>query len=280
MDAAADLSQAPIPAVLASLATDQKLGLSAAEAQKRLAQWGPNSLEEKKESGLKIFLGYFWGPIPWMIEAAAAMAAAAGDWGDLTIILALLIFNAVLGFLEEHQASNALAALKNALALKAKVLRSGRWSGIEAKAVVPGDILRIRLGDVVPADARLISGAFLSVDQAALTGESLPVTKKAGDIVYSGSIAKQGEMEAVVIATGSRTYFGRTAKLVETAGAASHFQAAVMRIGDFLIVIAAFLAAVLTAVQLSRGAGLLQLAEFVLVLLVASVPVALPAVLS
>ncbi|HET6378243.1 MAG TPA: plasma-membrane proton-efflux P-type ATPase, partial [Methylocella sp.] len=280
MDAAAELSQAPIPAILASLAADPELGLSPAEAQKRLAQWGPNSLDEKKESGLKIFLGYFWGPIPWMIEAAAAMAAVAGDWGDLAITLTLLIFNAVLGYFEEHQASNALAALKNALALKAKVLRGGRWSEIEARAVVPGDILRIRLGDVVPADARLISGAFLSVDQAALTGESLPVTKKPGDIIYSGSVAKQGEMEAVAVATGSRTFFGRTAKLVESAGAASHFQAAVMRIGDFLIVIAAFLAVVLTAVQLSRGADFLRLAEFVLVLLVASVPVALPAVLS
>jgi H+-transporting ATPase len=167
-----------------------------------------------------------------------------------------------------------------ALALKAKVLRGGAWSEIAAQNIVPGDIIKIRLGDIVPADARLISGAFLSVDQAALTGESLPVSKKEGDLVYSGSIAKQGEMEAVGIATGGATFFGRTAKLVQKAGAASHFQAAVMRIGDFLIAIAAVLAVVLVAVQLSRGVDLLRLAEFVLILLVASVPVAMPAVLS
>jgi len=206
------------------------------------------------------------------------MAAIVQDWGDFSIILALLAFNASLGFFEEHQASNALAALKNALALKAKVLRGGAWSEIAAQNIVPGDIIKIRLGDIVPADARLISGAFLSVDQAALTGESLPVSKKEGDLVYSGSIAKQGEMEAVVIATGGATFFGRTAKLVQKAGAASHFQAAVMRIGDFLIAIAAVLAVVLVAVQLSRGVDLLRLAEFVLIFLVASMPVAMPGV--
>jgi H+-transporting ATPase len=142
------------------------------------------------------------------------------------------VFNALLGFFEEHQASNALAALKNALALKAKVLRGGTWSEVDSKDIVPGD-----------ADARLVSGDYLSVDQAPLTGESLPVSKKPGDIIYSGSIAKQGEMEAVVTATAGKTFFGRTASLVQSAGATSHFpRAAMMRIGDFLIAIAAVLA--------------------------------------
>ncbi len=277
---AIDFSKAPVLKVLAALGSDPKQGLVSAEAASRLAKFGPNALEEKKTSQWAVLFGFFWGPIPWMIEAAALMAAIVQDWGDFSIILALLAFNASLGFYEEHQASNALAALKNALALKAKVLRGGAWSEIAAQNIVPGDIIKIRLGDIVPADARLISGAFLSVDQAALTGESLPVAKKEGDLVYSGSIAKQGEMEAVVIATGGATFFGRTAKLVQKAGAASHFQAAVMRIGDFLIAIAAVLAVVLVAVQLSRGVSVLRLAEFVLILLVASVPVAMPAVLS
>lgn len=275
-----DLSKAPLPDVFAALASDPGKGLSAAEAEARLAKYGANALEEKKTSELAILLRFFWGPIPWMIEAAALMAAVVRDWGDFTIILALLLFNAALGFFEERQASSALAALKNSLALKAKALRGGAWSEIEARTLVPGDIVRIRLGDVVPADARLVSGAFLSVDQAALTGESLPVSKKAGDIVYSGSIAKQGEMEAVVTATGGKTFFGRTATLVQSAGATSHFQAAVMRIGDFLIAMAAALAVILVAVQLSREVDILRLAEFVLILLVASVPVAMPAVLS
>jgi len=280
MDAAIDLSKSSVAEVLAALATDPHEGLVPRVAQDRLAQYGPNALEEKKTSEWMVLFRFFWGPIPWMIEAAAIMALIVKDWGDFTIILALLVFNALLGFFEEHQASNALAALKSALALKAKVLRGGAWSEIDAKDLVPGDIVRIRLGDVVPADARLVSGNYLSVDQAALTGESLPVAKKTGDIVYSGSIAKQGEMEAVVTATGSHTFFGRTASLVQSAGATSHFQAAVMRIGDFLIAMAAGLAVILIAVQLSRGVDILRLAEFVLILLVASVPVAMPAVLS
>ena len=275
-----DLAKSPLAEVLAFLSTDPHTGLAASAAKDRLAKYGPNALEEKKTSEWAVFARFFWGPIPWMIEAAAIMAAIVHDWGDFIIILALLLFNAGLGFFEEHQASNALAALKSALALKAKVLRGGAWGEIDAKDLVPGDIVKVRLGDVVPADARIVSGDYLSVDQAALTGESLPVSKKPGDLVYSGSIAKQGEVEAVVTETGARTFFGRTASLVQSAGAASHFQAAVMRIGDFLIAAAAVLAAILIAVQLSRGVDIIRLAEFVLILLVASVPVAMPAVLS
>jgi H+-transporting ATPase len=280
MDASVDLTKSPVPEVLAALSSDPHKGLDSKAASDRLAKYGANALDEKRTRDWVVFFRFFWGPIPWMIEAAALMAAIVHDWGDFTIIVALLVFNAVLGFVEEHQASNALAALKSALALKAKVLRDGVWSEIDAKEIVPGDIVRVRLGDVVPADARIVSGNYLSVDQAALTGESLPVSKKPGDILYSGSIAKQGEIEAVVTETGSRTFFGRTASLVQSAGATSHFQAAIMRIGDFLIAMAGVLAVILVAVQLSRGTDVLRLAEFVLVLLVASVPVAMPAVLS
>ena len=257
-----------------------KDGLTSSEAEKRLGHYGPNTLEEKKKSEWDVLLGFFWGPIPWMIEAAAVMALLVGDYGDFVIIASLLLFNAGLGFWEEHQASNALGALKNALARKARVLRDGRWSELDATRIVPGDVVRIRLGDVVPADCTLVEGAFLSVDESSLTGESLPVSKKIGAVVYSGSIAKQGEMVALVTATGSKTLFGRTAKLVATAGSASHFQSAVMKVGDFLIALAAVLAIILVTVQLSREENFLRVAEFVLILLVASVPVAMPAVLS
>ena len=255
-------------------------GLDSGEAKQRLQQYGPNALTEKKKSEWAVFLGYFWGPIPGMIEAAAIMALLVKDYGDFTIITALLVFNAVLGFWEEHEASNALSALKGALARKARALRDGRWEEVDAAGLVPGDVVRLRMGDVVPADAKLIEGEYLSIDQAALTGESLPVGKKLGDPAYSGSIVKKGEMVAVVTATGGNTFFGRTANLVQSAGAVSHFQKAVMHIGDFLIVMAIILAAVLVFVQLYRGEHVLQIAEFVLILLVASVPVAMPAVLS
>ena len=275
-----------VPETLEKLSVRPEAGLSTVEAQTRLQKYGPNAIEEKKRSPWKEFFKYFWGPIPWMIEAAALMALIVKDWGDVTIITALLVFNAVLGFWEEHVASNALDALKNSLALKARVLRDGKWSEVDAKTLVLGDVIRLYLGDVVPADCMLIKGDYISIDQSALTGESLPVSKKVADDAYSGSIVKQGEMVAVVTATGSNTYFGRTAKLVAGAGSTSHFQQAVMRIGDFLIILAVFLASVLVADRLFGMRGnydktqLLKLAELVLILLVASVPVAMPAVLS
>jgi ATPase, P-type (transporting), HAD superfamily, subfamily IC len=220
-----------------------------------------------------------------MIEAAALMAFIVGDWGDFTIITSLLLFNALLGFWEEHEASNALDALKSSLALKARALRNGSWQQIDARTLVPGDIVRLYLGDVVPADCTLIAGDYISIDQSALTGESLPVARNRARS-YSGSIVKQGEMTAVVTATGANTFFGRTAKLVAGAGSVSHFQRAVMRIGNFLIILALVLVVILVAARLfdMRGhydrAVLLRLAEIVLILLVASVPVAMPAVLS
>jgi len=271
---------------LTKFAVDPKTGLSPAEIQKRLNKYGPNALAEKKKSSLSAFLAYFWGPIPWMIEAAALMSLIVRDWGDFTIITSLLLFNALLGFWEEHEASNALDALKSSLALKARALRGGKWEQVDAPTLVPGDIIRLYLGDVVPADCDLIQGDYISIDQSALTGESLPVSKKSGEAAYSGSIVKQGEMTAVVTATGGNTFFGRTAKLVAGAGSVSHFQRAVMKIGNFLIILALVLVVILVASRLFDMRGhydrvvLLRLAEIVLILLVASVPVAMPAVLS
>ncbi len=255
-------------------------GLSTSEAQKRLAQYGPNALEEENTSALLRLLAYFWGPIPWMIELAALLSAIVRHWADFSIIFGLLLFNALIGFWQEYKAANALKALKSRLALKARVLRDRRWGEIDAVELVPGDIVRLRLGDIVPADARLVEGDYLSVDQSALTGESLPVEKKTGDTVYSGSVVKQGEMVALVTVTGDDSYFGRTAKLVQDAGAPSHFQKAVLTIGDFLIYLSLALVAALILVQLFRGSPVLELVQFALILTVASIPVAMPAVLS
>src|SRR5881394_2214568 len=197
---------------------DTKTGLTEGEVQTRLKTYGPNALVEKQKSTLAALAGYFRAPIPWMIEAAALMAFVVGDWGDFAIITSLLLFNALLGFWEEHEASNALDALKSSLALKARALRNRRWQEVDARTLVPGDIVRLYLGDVVPADCTLIAGGYISIDQSALTGESLPVSKKSGANAYSGSIVKQGEMTAVVTATGANTFFGRTAKLMAGGG--------------------------------------------------------------
>ncbi len=262
-------------------------GLSPEEAARRLEIEGPNGLPEKKESLLEKLLTFFWGPIPWMIEVAGLLSlfeavteGGAEHWLDFSIIALMLLINGVIGFLEEFKASDALNALKNSLALKARAKRGGTWQEIDAMSLVPGDVIRIRLGDILPGDVKLFGGDYLSIDQAALTGESLPVNKGPGDIAYSGSVAKQGEMEAVVIGTGINTFFGRTAKLVGDAGAESHFQKAVMKIGNFLILLSVALSVLLAVVSLHRGMDILSLAQLILILVVASIPVAMPAVLS
>ncbi|MCF6218508.1 MAG: plasma-membrane proton-efflux P-type ATPase [Gammaproteobacteria bacterium] len=255
-------------------------GLSSGEAAQRLTQYGPNALEEKKVSTLRRLLGYFWGPIPWMIEVAAVLSALVQHWADFWIIITLLIFNAAVGFWQEYTAGNAIAALMKQLALKARVLRDSQWQEIDAKQLVPGDIVRIRLGDVVPADVKLVDGDYLSIDQSALTGESLPVTKRTGDEAFSGTAVKQGEVLAEVTATGADTRFGKTASLVQQATTTSHFQKAVLTIGDYLIYLSLALVALLIIVELHRGTDWLELVQFALILTVASIPVAMPAVLS
>ena len=255
-------------------------GLSQAEAQKRLTQYGPNEIAEKKTNAFLKFLTYFWGPIPWMIEAAVILSGAVRHWPDFFIILLLLLSNAVIGFWEEHQAGNAIAALKAKLAVKAKVKRDGKWIDPAARDLVPGDVVRLRLGDIVPADARLLAGDPVQVDQSALTGESLPAEHKPGDAVFSGSIIRQGEIDAMVYATGTNTYFGKTAQLVQGAHTVSHFQRAVLKIGDYLIILAVVLVAVIIAAALFRGDPILATLQFALVLTVAAIPVAMPTVLS
>ncbi len=255
-------------------------GLTQAEAAKRLAQYGPNEIAEKKSNELLKFLSYFWGPIPWMIEVAVILSAVARHWPDFAIILVLLFANAAVGFWEEHQAGNAIAALKARLAIQAKVVREGKWIAIAARELVPGDVIHIRLGDIVPADARLLEGDPIEVDQSTLTGESLPVTREPGDAVFSGSIVRQGEISAIVYATGATTYFAKTAQLVQEAHTVSHFQRAVLGIGNYLILLAVVLVTIIVAVALYRGDQLLTTLQFALVLTVAAIPVAMPTVLS
>ena len=264
----------------ASASAQRYSGLTTAEAEKRLQHYGSNTLAEKKRSALLQLLGYFWGPIPWMIEVAAVLSALDRHWPDFSIIIALLLFNAGIGFWQEYTAGNAVEALKKQLAMKARALRDGAWAEIDSAQLVPGDIIRIRLGDIIPADVKLVEGDYLSVDQSALTGESMPVTKETGDEAYSGTVAKQGEVVAEVTATGAETKFGKTAGLVSQAKTVSHFQKAVLNIGDYLIYISLGLVAILIVVQLFRHSPWLELVQFALILTVASIPVAMPAVLS
>jgi H+-transporting ATPase len=258
-------------------------GLSQAEVEARLKTYGLNTIEEKEESWLHRLFKRFWGPIPWMIEAAAILSALVQRWEDFTIITILLLVNAFVDFYQESKALNAIAVLKKKLARKALVLREGKWQEIDAKEIVPDDIIKVKIGDIVPADAKLLGGGeFLLVDQAALTGESLPVDKKVGDDLYANAVIKQGEMVARVTGTGKNTYFGKTVGLVAKAQMEerSHFQKMVIKVGNFLIFLTLFMIAIIVYHGIVTHQPTVELLVFALVLTISAIPVAMPAVLT
>lgn len=250
--------------------------MSTAEAQARLARFGPNAVVESKVPAWRQLLGKLWAPVPWMLEAVIVLQLALGRHVEAAVIGALLLFNAVVAFLQERRARDALAVLKRKLHVNARVLRDGQWRLIAAEEVVPGDIVHVRAGDIVPADLRLFDGA-VTLDQSALTGESLPVEAGAGSPAYAGSVVRQGEASGEVTGTGVNTYFGRTAELVRTASAPSHMQRTIFAIVRRLVLFDLLLVALVVVYALLNRLAPLDTAEFALMLLVASVPVALPA---
>ncbi|CAF1893009.1 hypothetical protein Bca4012_048731 [Brassica carinata] len=282
-----DLEKIPIEEVFQQLKCSRD-GLSGAEGESRLQLFGPNKLEEKKESKILKFLGFMWNPLSWVMEAAAIMAIALAngdgrppDWQDFVGIVCLLVINSTISFWEENNAGNAAAALMAGLAPKTKVLRDGKWSEQEASILVPGDIVSIKLGDIIPADARLLEGDALKVDQSALTGESLPATKGPGEEVFSGSTCKQGEIEAVVIATGVHTFFGKAAHLVDSTNQVGHFQQVLTAIGNFCIIsIAVGIVIEIIVMYPIQRRKYRDGIDNLLVLLIGGIPIAMPTVLS
>jgi H+-transporting ATPase len=277
-----DYARQSVEETIHELLTDSEHGLESAEVIKRIGRIGYNEIKEHEEPLWHRILRRFWGPIPWMIELAAILSAIVQKWDDFVIIAIMLLVNAGLDFFQEHRALNALKALKQRLTAEIIVLRDGQFKVVQARELVPGDIIRLRIGNVVPADVKLLQGDYLLVDQSALTGESLPISKKANEMAFASTIVKQGEMLAVVVNTGANTNFHDVVALVAKASVEerSHFQKMVIKIGDFLILITVALIVVIIMVSLFRHEPLLEIARFALVLTVASIPVALPAVLS
>ena len=271
-----------IEAVLKELNTSKERGLSDSEVQERIKKYGLNEIPENEETFLHRVLRRFWGPIPWMIEIAAVLSAVVQKWEDFGIIATLLFVNAFIDFWQESKALSALSVLKKKLAKKATVLRNGVFSSVNAKELVPGDIIKIKIGEILPADVKLIEGEYIQIDQSALTGESLPVTKHSNDIAYGNSVVKQGEMISVVTLTGLNTYFGKTVSLVAKAEKEqkSHFQKMVIKVGNYLIFTTITMAVIIIFTALYRHENMLDIFRFTLVLTVAAIPVALPAVLT
>jgi len=249
-----EYAQLPVEETLGRLQVDATYGLSPAEVARRLAQSGYNEIEKKEEPLWHRIFRRFWGPIPWMIEVAAILSGLAQKWEDFAIITVMLLVNAGLDFFQEHRAFNALNALKQHLANEVIVLRDGAFHTIPARELVPGDIVKLRIGNIVSADVQLLQGEYLLIDQSALTGESLPVSKKSGELAYVNTIVKQGEMLAVVVNTGNNTNFQTVVSLVAKASLEerSHFQKMVIRIGNFLILVTVALITIIILVALFR----------------------------
>jgi H+-transporting ATPase len=251
-------------------------GLSASDAQRLLSQFGYNEVAEPKGSALAALVKHFWAPVPWMLEAAILLQAAIGEYLEAAVITGLLVFNALLSFVQGARADAALAALKSRLALTASVRRDGRWALLPAREIVPGDLVKLSLGAIVPADVRLVAGGVL-LDQSTITGESLPVDAGAGADAYAGAIVKRGEAEAVVTATGARTFSGRAAELVRIARIPSAEQDAILRVVRNLALFNGVVLIGMVAYALAQEMPFAHIVSLALTVLLASVPVALPA---
>ncbi len=266
----------PATFVAETATTDHARGLTRDEVSQRLAQSGPNAIPDETVAAWRQFLDKFWAPVPWMLEAVIVLQIMLGRAPEAIVIAALLLFNAVVAFAQEQRAKDALALLRKQLHVNARVLRDGAWCTVPAEQLVPGDVVHVRAGDLVPADLQLFEGD-VALDQAALTGESLPVDAGAGKSAYTGSIVRQGEASGIVTGTGAHTFFGRTAELVRTSNAPSHMQRTIFGIVERLVMFDAVLVAFVVVYALLHHMPMLDTAVFALMLLVASVPVALPA---
>ncbi len=251
-------------------------GLTTKEAQERLAQYGPNAIQEMEKSPILEFFLKFWSPVPWLLESTFILQMTLGKTNEAFITFCLLVFNALVGYMQERKAQSALSLLRKQLKIKARALRNGVWIFLDAQEIVKDDVIRVRMGDFLPADVKLIEGNVL-VDSSVITGESLPVELSAGSPAFSGSIVKRGEATGVVTATGKRSFFGRTAELVRAAKTEGHFEKTVLNIVRYLITIDAFLVAIILIYASIKDMSLSIVLPFALVLLVVSIPVALPA---
>jgi plasma-membrane proton-efflux P-type ATPase len=260
---------------LAALDVNPDTGLTHGEVDVRRKEHGYNEVAEIKEHSALKFLRKFWGISAWMLELIMVLSAVLGKYSDLVVVSALLIINAVLSFMQERRAASVVEALRQRLQVSARVRRDSCWQLFPARELVPGDIVRVRPGDIIPADLKLITGA-LTVDQSALTGESKDANKAPGEVLSSGSVVHRGEGNGVVMLTGAKTYFGRTTELVQMARPKLHIEAVVAKVVRWLFVIVGALLCMVVMLSLNRGAPLIEMAPLMLVLLMSAVPVALP----
>eukprot|EP01041_Mallomonas_annulata_P003588 gene3588-7132_t len=248
-------------------------GLTTAEATERLEKYGRNSLPEKVIPKWYIFVSQLWQPMPLMIWIAIIIEGAILNFYDMAILLFIQFANASIAYYETTKAGDAVAALKASLKPEATVMRDNRWQIIDADIVVPGDIVLLATGGAIPADCCILEG-HIDVDQAQLTGESLPVAMHTGHVCKMGSTVVRGEVEAVVEFTGAETFFGKTASLLQGDIEISNLQKILIDITLIIVTISSVLCLIVFIYLLSRT-DLIDALGFVVVLMVASIPLAI-----
>jgi plasma-membrane proton-efflux P-type ATPase len=270
-----DIASASIPNALAALHVNPDTGLTHAEVDTRRKEHGYNEVAEKKGHPVLMFLGKFWSLSAWMLELIMVLSAVLRKYSDLAVVSALLVVNAVLSFMQERRAAGVVEALRRRLQVNARVLREASWQVIPARELVPGDIIRVRPGDIIPADVKLLTG-MVSIDQSALTGESKDADKTPGNMLSSGSVVRRGEGDGVVLLTGAKTYFGRTTDLVQKARPKFHIDAVMAKVVRWLFLVVGALLGMVVVMSLMRGTTLLEMVPLMLILLMSAIPLSLP----
>ena len=270
-----DISSASFPDTLAALHVNPETGLTRTEADTRRKEHGYNEVAEKKEHPVLVFLGKFWGLSAWMLEMIMVLSAILRKYPDLAVVSTLLVINAVVSFMQERRATGVVEALRRRLQVSARVQRDASWQVIPARELVPGDIVRVRPGDIIPADVKLLTGA-LTIDQSALTGESKDADKAPGAVLSSGSVVRRGEGNGVVMLTGAKTYFGRTTELVQQARPKFHIDAVMAKVVRWLFLVVGALLGMVIVMSLMRGTPLLEMVPLMLILFMSAIPLSLP----
>src|ERR1022692_1222251 len=270
-----DIAAASVPDTLTALHVNPDNGLTNAEVDARRKEHGYNEVAQTKGHPVLKFLGKFWGISAWMLELIMVLSAVLKNFSDLVVVGALLVINAVLGFMQERRAAGVVETLRKRLQVSARVRRDSSWQVVPARELVPGDIVRVRPGDIIPADVKLLTGA-LTVDQSALTGESKDADKKPGEVLSSGSVVRQGEGNGVVMLTGAKTYFGRTTDLVQKARPKFHIDAVMAKVVRWLFLVVGVLLTMVVVMSLMRGTPLLEMIPLILILLMSAIPLSLP----
>ncbi len=268
----------PLDQVLEILKVSKE-GLGQEEYEQRIKEYGLNEVAEKKKNPVIQFLKRFWGPMPWLLEITVILNIIIQKYVEAVVVFSLLLINSIIGFIQAQNSHKAVELLKKQLEVQCQVLRNNEWIIVDSKTLVPGDIVKFKLGDFIPADGYIIDGE-MNLDVSMLTGESLPKQVLKSEVVYSGSVVKRGGATVVIVNTALNTYFGKTVSLVQIAKPKSKQQEIMFKIVRYMMYLGIAASLVLTIYAFILQKDIVSILSLIIIFLMSAVPVALPAVMT